>query len=101
MHQHFCVEPVQRLAEPLRRFPHMQAAGDPTAQGRGEPRHRMARRTAAQKSDHLARRRTVVGKALREFQGLIERVDAGDAIPLVSEQFITPAPLRRTDEQVA
>ena len=74
MHQHFGVEPVQRLAEPLRRLAHMQAAGDPSAQGRGKPRHRMPRRTAAEIRDHLARRRAVIGKTLREPQRLIERL---------------------------
>jgi hypothetical protein len=53
MNQDSCVEPVKRLPEPLGCFADMQAAGDPSAQGSREPRHRVPRGAAAQIGDHL------------------------------------------------
>jgi hypothetical protein len=66
VNQYFGLKPIQRLAEPLRRLAHMQAAGDASAQGGGEPRHRMPCGTAAQMCDHLTLRGAVIGKALRD-----------------------------------
>ena len=101
MHQDLGFEPVERLAQSLRRLAHMKAAGDPSAQGSCEPRHRMPGRTAAEIGDHLSRPGTVIGKALRHCKRLIERVCAGDTVLFVDEQLVAPAPRGRADEQVA
>jgi hypothetical protein len=101
MNQYSCVEPVERLPQPLRCFAHMQAAGNVSAQGSCEPRDSMPRGAAAQIGDHSARRGAIFAKGPSDPQRLIERVSAGDAIDVVDEQLVAPAPLRRADEQIA
>jgi hypothetical protein len=43
----------------------------------------------------------MVGKTLGNPQRRIERLRTGDAIGVIDEQLVAPAPLRRADEQVA
>jgi hypothetical protein len=79
----------------------MQAARDPTAQGGGEPGHRVARRTVAEIGNQRAFGCTLVGERLRNLERAIKRVLSGDAMLLIDEKLVAPTPLRRADEQIA